>query len=171
MEFYLTASARACSSIGSPWTPPENILQMQCRILCGLQVELYFTVALHRLQGDSLPHHALGWAASTSSSLTLVYAELSLSFPLPAVRVLCVPPSPSHTHARVSAVETFLSFLILTEVPPASVMGSTLASDGCVGPGGTICVHRGAAPSFLSQSLHLLPTPCRGDLMCLPRQV
>lgn len=94
---------------------------------------------------------------------------------LPAICVLCVPRlsvSLSHTHARMRQLwRTFYPFSLLQRMLPASVVGSAFASDGSVVPGGTICVHHGAAPSLRWQSCYLLPTPCHGDLVHLPRQV
>jgi len=74
-------------SIGSQ--PPLDIHLLWHGVLPGLQVHLCFTVDLHGLQGDGLPHHGLlhglqgnpapGAPPPPPPSLTLVSAELFLS--------------------------------------------------------------------------------------------
>lgn len=94
--------------------PPANIPLLQW-ILCRLQVDLCFTVVLHRLRGTACLTMLFNRLRAPPPSLTLVYAELFLSLP-PACHpcVVCPPVSLSlvslsHTHTRacVSCGELF----------------------------------------------------------------
>ena len=127
-----TGPARSLLQCRLPtWSqPPLDIHLLRCGVFHGLQVDIYSTMDLHGLQGDSLPHHGLPHHGLQGTLCSGAWSISSPSFftDLGACRV------GSRTYSHSSLWLQLHSFLfpllkyVIPEVLPLSLMGSALAS-------------------------------------------
>lgn len=99
----------------------------------GLQCGFSSGMVLWGLQGDNLLHHDLAWWRGTLHGLqgNLCWQHLEHFPPILVHRPWCLQACISHFLIPLTAyTQWFLPFLkyVITELPPVSLMGSTLAS-------------------------------------------
>jgi len=170
---------RVIASFRHPPAPPWAAGGYLLVDLPGLQVNIWSTMDLHGLQGDSLPHHGLlhgcrGISALMSatpppppSSLTLVSVELFLCH-------ILTPLLRTELHCCAAGFFPLLKYVIPEALPP-SPPGSGLTSSGSVlemaGIGSI--GHGGSFSQLLTEATPVapqLPKPCYTHPVHLPTQ-